>query len=873
MERVKCCCGNPVYANVGVLGHIDSGKTSLVRVLTAVRSTASLDKHPQSRERGITIDLGFSAFTLPLDTSGARPASHGGRTNCPPEGTVESRDAEKREAEEARSFCSEDPSAAATRLPAKADSAHSRACTLAHEAENGGASENARKTNVQVCLVDCPGHASLIRTIIGGAQIIDLVLLVIDATKGIQTQTAECLVVAELLARHLIVVLNKIDLFPEATREKKVASVTAKLRGVFAQTAFGADVPIVPVAANPDAVQDLSNLPPAWNVAGVLSALSSVLLSPELAANAPRDAQDVSSSRLVDRLWLQQRCTTCACCRGSSAPATSSPFYLVFDHCFALKGKGTVLTGTVLSGRVKVGDSVVVLSAAGGGGATAPTKVRSLQTFRQNVESAGRGQRVAVCVTALDASGLERGAICDPQHVPAAVDGCIAIVERIRFYKPQIGTGTKFHCTVGHATTLCTAYFFGRYESDQPDCTAFGGAAALSQHLSSASSAHPDVGTSSLNVGRLVPSLRGDDRPSLTRAWPTAVDFRATYRHQEELVLLDSGMARSRGEQRPRGLSRQTNGVDASFLACEEEKPVLQFALLVFDKPIVAPLRSILICSKLDMDVSSPMCRLSFFGQMLERLSAAPLLSLSATAGVAGQRSNAAKKPPGSGPRVSTAAAIHGSSASVRSIFYHPAVLSLPVYKWKHKLGSVERFIFESPCHYSDRTEAADRSYSEARSLIGRGLFKSPQHVSRFIGFRVTICRQEVSDTQADGADEPSKTDGSECEERSSEKRAVTARNQTASATEEKTVTEELDAGARGRREAIRFEGRIEKAFGNKGKFVVELETPISCSTLSASGKGNGDSKASGFSINLEYKKKVYDKSAQFSQGVQRGAN
>ena len=40
-------------------------------------------------------------------------------------------------------------------------------------------------------MVDCPGHASLIRTIIGGAQIIDAVLLVIDITKGIQTQTAE----------------------------------------------------------------------------------------------------------------------------------------------------------------------------------------------------------------------------------------------------------------------------------------------------------------------------------------------------------------------------------------------------------------------------------------------------------------------------------------------------------------------------------------------------------------------------------------------------------------------------------------------------------------------------------------------------------
>ena len=50
---------------------------------------------------------------------------------------------------------------------------------------------------MQITLVDCPGHASLIRTIIGGAQIIDLMMLVVDVGKGIQTQTAECLVIGE----------------------------------------------------------------------------------------------------------------------------------------------------------------------------------------------------------------------------------------------------------------------------------------------------------------------------------------------------------------------------------------------------------------------------------------------------------------------------------------------------------------------------------------------------------------------------------------------------------------------------------------------------------------------------------------------------
>jgi len=51
---------------------------------------------------------------------------------------------------------------------------------------------------LQFTLVDCPGHASLLKTIIGGAQIIDIMLLVVDITKGIQTQTAECIIIAEL---------------------------------------------------------------------------------------------------------------------------------------------------------------------------------------------------------------------------------------------------------------------------------------------------------------------------------------------------------------------------------------------------------------------------------------------------------------------------------------------------------------------------------------------------------------------------------------------------------------------------------------------------------------------------------------------------
>ena len=50
--------------NIGVLGHIDSGKTSLCKAMSTIASTAGFDKNPQSKERGITLDLGFSAFII-----------------------------------------------------------------------------------------------------------------------------------------------------------------------------------------------------------------------------------------------------------------------------------------------------------------------------------------------------------------------------------------------------------------------------------------------------------------------------------------------------------------------------------------------------------------------------------------------------------------------------------------------------------------------------------------------------------------------------------------------------------------------------------------------------------------------------------------
>lgn len=91
--------------NVGILGHVDSGKTSLAKALSTTASTASFDKNPESQVRGITIDLGFSSLLLDMP-------------------------------QHLKNSCSEE--------------------------------------KLQLTLVDCPGHASLIRTIIGGKGLASL---------------------------------------------------------------------------------------------------------------------------------------------------------------------------------------------------------------------------------------------------------------------------------------------------------------------------------------------------------------------------------------------------------------------------------------------------------------------------------------------------------------------------------------------------------------------------------------------------------------------------------------------------------------------------------------------------------------------------
>lgn len=358
--------------NVGILGHVDSGKTSLAKALSSTASTAAFDKSPESQRRGITLDLGFSACCV--STAAAAPLLHGVGIE-----------------------------------------------------------------QIQCTFVDCPGHASLIRTILGGAQIIDIMILVIDASKGIQTQTAECLVIGEVLCKPLVVVINKIDLVQGETSEEKRAALDKlrkRLQKTFEQTRWPS-VQMVEVAAAPRREKTTSA---------------------EL--SQPINVEEVASSvlSLVDVVALKEQL---------ERPLRSEDFVMMFDHCFALKGQGTVFTGTVLRGQIGVGDSVLLPELH------VVKKVKGLQIFRKPVQHARRGDRVGLCVVQFAAEEIERGFLCGAQtqrgstsdHMPPRFGSAtviIAEVNRVRFHQLPCDTHTKFHITIGHSTVMGTMRYFSR---------------------------------------------------------------------------------------------------------------------------------------------------------------------------------------------------------------------------------------------------------------------------------------------------------------------------------------------------------------------------------------------------------------------------
>jgi selenocysteine-specific elongation factor len=139
----------------------------------------------------------------------------------------------------------------------------------------------------------------------------------------------------------------------------------------------------------------------------------------------------------------------------------TGPFLFAVDHCFSVRGQGTVMTGTVLKGSVSVNDNVEIPSLK------VVKKVKSMQMFRQPVSTVSQGDRAGICVTQFDPKLLERGLVCQPSSIPTIFAGIIS-VEKIQYYKGQVASKAKFHITVGHETVMGKAQFFGLPVSVDP---------------------------------------------------------------------------------------------------------------------------------------------------------------------------------------------------------------------------------------------------------------------------------------------------------------------------------------------------------------------------------------------------------------------
>ena len=201
----------------------------------------------------------------------------------------------------------------------------------------------------RLSLVDVPGHERFVRTMVAGATGIDLFLLVVDAGEGARPQTHEHLAVLRLLGiERGVVAVTKADAVDAETLELALAEARelvpeAEAVAVSAKTGAGLD---------------------------------------ELRAALARVAEDVVAQR-------------------NHPP--SAPARLYIDRVFTLRGIGTVGTGTLWSGSIGAGDSLV---AEPGG---RPVRVRSVQVHDDPVERAEAGQRVAVALTGVERSELRRG--------------------------------------------------------------------------------------------------------------------------------------------------------------------------------------------------------------------------------------------------------------------------------------------------------------------------------------------------------------------------------------------------------------------------------------------------------------------------------
>jgi selenocysteine-specific elongation factor len=261
--------------------------------------------------------------------------------------------------------------------------------------------------NYLVTLVDVPGHADLIRTAVGGASIIDAAILVVSAKQGPQIQTGEHLILLESLeVGRVVVALTNIDLVDDARLEAARESV----REILSDSPYR-NAPIAAVSS----------------VTGFgIPEFKRVLLSQ---LSPPK--RDLNGK-----------------------------FKMTIDHAFPIKGAGTVITGTILRGRVRVNDDIEISPI------NLRCRVKSIQTFKESRETAQAGDRIGIGLQKVDYRSIYRGCYASSPISLKPVNHIIVEARVNRFFRHNIVPGLAMHVTVGMSSVQAKVFPYRTEENE-----------------------------------------------------------------------------------------------------------------------------------------------------------------------------------------------------------------------------------------------------------------------------------------------------------------------------------------------------------------------------------------------------------------------
>lgn len=254
-------------------------------------------------------------------------------------------------------------------------------------------------------IIDVPGHEKFVKNMLAGAGGIDLALLVVAADEGFMPQTREHLGILSLLnISEGIIVVTKKDMVDEDWLEIVCDEVRQEVQGTFLENAQ-----IIPVSSY--------------------------------------TGEGIEQLRQAIFTMIDQK---------TQIKNLDVPFRIPVDRIFSVEGFGTVITGTLIEGTMKVGDPVTVYPSR------IESRIRNLQVHSQDVQEAYAGQRVAVNLAGLKKTDLNKGdviAVPDSMHTTMMIDIHLTVLKDC---DREIRNATRLHLYHGARDILCKIVLLDR---------------------------------------------------------------------------------------------------------------------------------------------------------------------------------------------------------------------------------------------------------------------------------------------------------------------------------------------------------------------------------------------------------------------------